>query len=236
MSDETAHLQPPDSQELLRQLYDDNWLVQSTAAHKLIKCPDLALTAIARFFDLSLDANAALRAVCRVAIEKMKAAAVPFLLEQTQASEPARRENAIQLLSWAGRSGGEPHKFSTQSLGLRNAGQPDWGDRVEEVLQACSHALSDSDFSVRFAAASVLEDCNRLIEQTIPVFIEALSKGSSFQRNWAALRLGRLGPMARGACEALSRFVAGPVDQRDVWDRYAHHAAQVALERIGCSQ
>ena len=96
-----------------------------------------------------------------------------------------------------------------------------------------SRAVADPDFSVRFAAASVLDDCNRLVEQTVPVFIDALSKGTSFQKNWAALRLGRIGPQAKAAGEVLAQLAAGPVDQGDVWSKYANLAAKVALERIG---
>ena len=111
--------------------------------------------------------------------------------------------------------------------------RPDWGDRAEEVFRVLSNALSDPDFSVRFAAASVLDDCNREIEQTIPVYIEALSKGTSFQTNWAALRLGRIGSMARAAAETLAQLAARPANQGDVWDKYARLAAQAALNRIG---
>jgi len=233
MSDKAANVQPPDRQSLLQQLYDDNWLVRATAARKLKDFPMATLPAIARFFELTVDDQAAVRDICRVAIENMKSAAVPFLLEQTRASDAARRERAMELLSLVGHCGGEPHKFATQVLGPRNALRPDWGDGVEEVLRVLSHALSDSDFSVRFAAASVLDDCNYLVEQTIPVFIEALSQGSSFQKNWAALRLGRIGPMARAACEVLAQVAAGPTNQGDVWSKYARLAAQVALKRIG---
>ena len=137
------------------------------------------------------------------------------------------------MLSAVGHCGGKPHSFATQVLGRRNDARPDWGSQVEEILESLSHALSDPDFAVRFAAASVLDDCDHLVEQTIPVFIEAMSQGTSFQKNWAALRLGRIGPAARAASEVLTKSAAGAVDQDDVWDKYAHLASRMALKRIG---
>ena len=159
-------------------------------------------------------------------------AAVPFLLEQCHSNDAARREQAIQLLAQVGHCGGEPHKFATQFLGKRNNRPPDWGNYAETVLQTVARAFADADFAVRFAAASLLEDCNYLVEQTVPVFIEALSEGTSFQWNWAALRLGRIGPMAQAANKSLAALAAGPADTQDVWDKHARHAAKVALERI----
>ena len=233
MSDDTANPQPPNLQSLLRQLYDEDWLVRATAARKLKDLPEATIPVIARFFELTLDDHPALRAICQVVIENMKSAAVPFLLQQTFANDAAYRERAIELLAVVGHCGGQPHEFATQILGLRNARRPDWGDCAERVLQAVALALSDSDFSVRFAAASVLDDCNHLVEQAIPVFCEALSEGTSFQKNWAALRLGRIGAAARTSRTALAEFAAGSADQADVWDKYARLAAQVALKRIG---
>jgi hypothetical protein len=232
MLDNAMDLQPPDCESLLQQLYDDNRLIRSIAARKLKDFPKTTLPAVARFYELTFD-DPAIGAICRVAIENMKSAAVPFLLEQTRVKDAARRERAIELLSVVGHCGGQPHSFATQLLGSRNESLPDWGNHIEEVLNELSHALSDSDFSVRFAAASVLDDCNHLIEQTIPVFIEALSQGGSFQKNWAALRLGRIGPMARAARDALTQLAVAPADQEDVWDKYASQAAQVALKIIG---
>jgi HEAT repeat protein len=223
---------PFDPQSVLQQLYDDNWFVRAAAARRLKDFPEATVPAIARFFELTFDEHVAAGAICRAVIDNMKSAAVPFLLEQTHANDVARRERAIELLSAVGQCGGEPHKFASQWLGPRNGSRPDWGGGVEEVLRVLSDAISDSEFSVRFAAASVLDDCNHLLEQTIPVFIEALSQGDSFKKNWAALRLGRIGPMARAACEPLAQLAAEPIDKADVWSKYARLAAQVALKRI----
>jgi hypothetical protein len=94
--------QPPDYQSSLRQLYDDNWLVRTTAARLLKDFPETTLPVIARFFELTLDDHAPLREMCRIAFENMKSAAVPFLLAQAQGTDSARRDKAIQLLSLAG--------------------------------------------------------------------------------------------------------------------------------------
>lgn len=69
--------------------------------------------------------------------------------------------------------------FATEFLGKRNDRPPHWDNDAEAVLQTVAGALTDADFGVRFAAASLLEDCNHLVEQTVPVFIEALSEGTS---------------------------------------------------------
>jgi HEAT repeat protein len=233
MPHDTANQPSSDPQLLLQQLHDENWLVRATAAFNLRNSPEATIPAIARFFELSLDDHAPLRDICQAAIENMKSSAIPFLLRQASADHPTHRERAIELLAVVGECGGQPHQFATQVLGPRNAQRPGWGDCEDLVLQTVAHALSDPTFSVRFAAASVCDDCNHLVEQTIPVFIEALRKGTSFQKNWAALRLGRIGAAARIAQTALSELAAGVTDPADVWDDYAHLAAKVALERIG---
>ncbi len=233
MTDDSENPQPPDAALLLRQLHGEDRHLRSVAVFKLRQLPHLTLPEIARFFELAVKDTVAVRDVAGVAIENMGAAAVSFLLEQCHANDAARREQAIQLLAQVGHCGGEPHKFATQLLGKRNDRPPDWGDYAEIVLETVAGALTDASFGVRFAAASPLEDCNHLVEQTVPVFIEALSEGTSWQKNWAALRLGRIGPMARLACKSLADLAAGPDDPHDVWDKYARRAAKVALDRIG---
>ena len=226
---------PPDAQTLLQHLYDDNWLVRSHAAHKLRQFPELTLPVIARFFDLTFDDKAPVRAVCEAAIGFMKSSAVPYLLDQSQSRDASRRQQAIELLWRAGGWSGATCHLSTQVLGPRVESLPDWADRAEEVFAAFSRTMSDPNLSVRFAAASALDDFNRSTEETIPVFMEALSKGTVHEKNWAALRLGRIGPMARAAREALAKLAAASFDQADVWSKHASRAAQVALERIGCT-
>jgi HEAT repeat protein len=227
--------QTPDTLLSLRQLNDSDWKVRATAARTFVRLPDAALPELPRLFELTLDDHAPVREICDVAIGNMKLSAVPFLLEQTCSQDASHRQHAIELLSLIGPCGGEPHEFATQVLGARMSSPPDWGNHTEEVFQAFFRALSDPDFSVRFAAASVLDDCNRLIDKTIPVFVEAFSCGTAFQRNWAALRLGRIGPQATAACEALARVAGRSQDVEDRWDRYTILAAQVALRRIGCT-
>jgi HEAT repeat protein len=225
----------PDIQLLPRQLYDGNWKVRAIAARKLSGLPDAALPELPRLFELTFDEKPPVSDVCEMAIGNMKLSAVPFLLDKTCSQDACHRQRAIEILSLIGSCGGEPHRFATQVLGSRSSLPPDWGNRTEEVFQVFSRALSDSDFSVRFAAASVLEDCDRLIDKTIPVFIEALSCGTAFQRNWAALRLGRIGPQGVAACEALARIAGRPQGAKDRWEGYATLAAQVALTRMGCA-
>jgi len=176
------------------------------------------------------------RAVCEAAIHFMKSSAVPYLLEQAQSQDACRRQRAIVLLCATGGWRGASTYLATQVLGPRADSLPDWGNRAEEVFTALSRALSDPDLSVRFAAASALDEFDRSIEQVIPIFIEVLSRGTVHAKNWAALRLGRIGPQAKAACEALSHLVAETVDQEDNLRRFANHAAQVALERISVPQ
>lgn len=233
MTDDSENRQPPDAELLLRQLHGEDQHLRSISVFKLRQFPHLTFPEITRFFELAVKDTVAVRDVARVAIENMGAAAVPFLLGQCHANDAACRGQAIQLLAQVGHCGGEPHKFATQFLGQRNDLPPDWGDYAETVLHTVAGALADADFAVRFAAASLLEDCNHLVEQTMPIFIEALSEGTSWQKNWAALRLGRLGPIARPACKSLADFAADPANAQDVWDKYAHQAARVALDRIG---
>jgi HEAT repeat protein len=233
MADDKFKSQPLDAVSLLQQLHDEDRRVQAAAVYKLRQFPQLLLPEIARIFQLAVNGDAAISAYSRVAIENMGAAAIPFLLNQCRGNCAAEREQAIQLLAQIGHCGGEPHKFATQFLGERNDRPPNWSNYVETVLETVANALTDADCDVRFAAASVLEDCNHLIERTVPIFIEVLAKGTSFQKNWAALRLGRIGPSARSAYKSLADLAAGPADIQDMWDKYSRQAAKVAIERIG---
>lgn len=222
------------AQSLLGQIDDGNWLVRATAASKLRQFPDVTLPAISRFFDLTFDENMPVRYSCVAVIASMRVSAIPFLLEETAAGDPLHRQQAIWLLMEAGDWRWATTGVAEQALKPRPESTPNWGKFKDSVIAALRGTIADSDLSVRYAAASVLDEFEDHADQTIPVFIDALSHGTSRQKHWAALRLGRIGRPAQAACPELRKLVTSPSGADDNQERHGRQAAQVALKRIGC--
>ncbi|REK11400.1 MAG: hypothetical protein DWQ37_14035 [Planctomycetota bacterium] len=89
------------------------------------------------------------------------------------------------------------------------------------VIDALGKALEDPDPAVRVAALSALTDAG---ETAVPVLGKAL--GNADTRYWAALALGELGPVAKGA---VSELAAALKDDRPEVRR----EVLIALARIG---
>lgn len=219
---------------LLQELYADKWICQAIAAGDLRQYPNFALQAIERLFELCCGDNVALKASCESTIKSLGPAAVPYLLEQSEAAEPLRRHRAIILLSTVGFAERSTCQLATQEISGRPKSMPDWGDYDDKVLAAFHRALSDEYLSVRLDAACALDDFEGLVESLIPIFIDAAITGTVHQQNWAALHLGRIGPPALAACIALMRLATACYNEDDRWSKYANLAAKVALRKIGC--
>jgi len=230
MSDATAEL-------LIRQLYDTEERVRGIAAHRLMDSAEIVVREMPRFFELALpDDNIPSRCAAWHAINRTKSLGVPFLLGQTNSVDARCRERAIELLGTAGGWSGGSHLLRTQYLEQRPDSLPEWGEHAGTVLEALERSLSDSELSVRFAAALILESLNRSHRETIPIFIDALLNGNQWQKNHAALHLGRIGPLANPACAALAEVAGSFNENRDHWCDKMILAAHVALQRIGCGR
>ena len=219
---------------LVQQLSDENWLVRGIAAGKLRDFPEKVIEELPKFFDLTFDPKAPVATTAEAAIREARVAALPFLLKLTDSPEPRRRSRAIGLLGSVGGWCGGTTLLIAQDLEARNDSPPDWRSHADEAIAATVKCINDKDLLVRFAAASLLENLNRFVELTIPVFIEVLSEGAEYEQNWAALRLGRIGPVAVDACPALTRLASATPDSANRLAQRAQRAAQVALRKIGC--
>jgi HEAT repeat protein len=219
----------PSFEEIVEQLYDENdWLVRGIAVRRLIDEGDKAASVIGRVFDLTFDENAAVQDVSCVLIKRLGAAAVPYLICETVSACANRRARAIELLTETGLRRPTTTYLRQQRLEERDPCLPEWGCDPKEVLGIFREALKDADLSVRFAAACALEEFGTSIEKTIPVFVDALRSSTQHVQNWAALRLGRIGPAAREACDVPQQKLESPCERTRL-------AARNAMDSIGCT-
>ena len=114
-----------------------------------------------------------------------------------------------------------------QLLDSRRELCPEWGCAPDEIVALFKAALEDESLAVRFNAACALEEFGKHLSETVPVFVEVLQRGTSHQQNWAALHLGRIGPLAIAASGEL---VMAAESRR----QYISLAASNALKRINC--
>jgi HEAT repeat protein len=219
-----------DIHSLLHELHSDKWIVRGTAIHKLASSGPDCIEALPRLFDLLFDEHAPVQSYSAALIRKMGSAAVPLLLRESCSDCPIRRAQAIDLLMHTGSWPASTFRLADPILEPRKSDRPDWNGYVAEVMTVFQQALSDIELEVRFAGASALEEFGELLENTVPVFIEVLSRGEPQQQMWAAVRLGRIGPMAKSACNVLRQVIAREIN--DIWERSAHTAARNALKVI----
>jgi HEAT repeat protein len=214
-------------EQVIADLEAEEWLQRGVAVRRLFRYGPDAVKALDKLFRLTVDAKAPIASGSRRLIRTLGRHAVPFLRERVTDAEPESREQAIWLLMECGCRRATSTRSAEQVLRERYAALPDWGCDPEEIFAMFLDALSDESLEVRFAAASALEEFCRQVAQTVRVFIEVLRYGSSDSQNWAALRLGRIGPLARPACEALrsARLSECP---------YTALAAVNALRSVGC--
>jgi hypothetical protein len=227
-------------ESLVSQLDSSDWIARSIAVIRLRGFPDALTSRIPRVFELTFDDHAPLASDAEGAIKFTKSAAIPFLLSETKSPIAGRRQRAIELLAHAGFWCGGTTRLAIQELEPRKGTNPEWGDRSDDVLAAATHLISDPDLSVRFAAASLLEDVGLNHDQTIPVFIDVLANGTTFQQNWSALRLGRIAPAALIARPPMTKLIELPpadgLEPREAHaEQRARLAIQVGLRRIGCT-
>jgi hypothetical protein len=120
MNDDQAKL-------LLRQLYDDDWIVRAKAIWSLRDSPELSLSAISRLFELTFDKKLPIQDLAQAGIKRLGTLAVPFLLEQTSSHNPAYRRMTIELLMTTGFWRGATWGIANQVLAPRVNSRPNWG-------------------------------------------------------------------------------------------------------------
>jgi hypothetical protein len=210
-------------ESIVAQLHSPDWLVRGVAIRKVWLHPARAIEALPRLFELTFDEKAPLRSDSTAIIKRIGQSATPLLLAKTEDEDALIRARAIELIHWFHEV--TSYRLIDQWLPERNSNLPDWAGCREAVMAAFVRALSDPDARVRFAAASACEELGWSLEETVPIFFEALGSEATFAQNMAALRLGRLGPMAKITCASLRRLADSP-------DRYVRRSSQVALQRI----
>lgn len=217
-------IQPLDT--ILLELASDEWLEFGRAIRKLIPHGAAATAALPILFELTRHEKAPVSSDSCAMIRRLGKHAVPFLRSIAASECPERRATAIGLLTEAGSRHATSPLLQEQVLPERRDDLPDWGTDEDQILELFKAALQDESLDVRFSAAHALEEFGRHIPETIPVFIEALHDGSQQQRNWSALHLGRIGPVAAAASDELRRAAESQC-------RYTALAARNALARIG---
>lgn len=219
-----------------RRLQDPDWLVRCGAIRGNWKMGKRAVPLLPAIFDLGFDDYAPPRSDSSLEIKRFGVLAVPFLLREARSEFPARRVQALFLLTETGERRSSSTRLVEQILEPRCAALPDWGDYRDEVLSMFHTSLAASARSVRYAAAAALEEFGLFITETIPVFIDVLRYGSTHERNWAALHLGRIGPPAKAAADVLAeaaRVPAGFARHEVVYGlKYVRLAAQNALQSV----
>ncbi len=209
---------------IISELSSDNWLKAGSAIRKLIPHGQNAVSALPALLGLTLHDKAPLVSDSMAFIKRLGSHAVPFLRDQAAGNSPRHRAMAIELLTEAGFRPPSTTRLIEQKLDNRRDDLPEWGVEPDEIFDLFKASLGDQALEVRFAAASALEEFGQHVSGTIPVFIEALQLGTLSQMNWAALRLGRIGPPAMAASQALAAAAHKC--------RYAALAASNALSRI----
>ncbi|MAX38155.1 HEAT repeat domain-containing protein [Gimesia sp.] len=217
-------------ESIIEHLFDEtDWLIRGKALRNLIAHGEAAVPYLERVFELRLDPKAPVNDASGVLIRNLGAAAVPFLLTQLKSGNAAYRREAIWLLMESGNRFCTTTRLTKQVLDDRNPQLPDWAQSPDLMINRFRECLSDTDLSVRFAAASALEEFGHDLPATVPVFIETLLHDSRHNQNWAALRLGRIGEPAMSACDALNTAVGSEY-------QYTRLAAKNALTRIRGNQ
>ena len=217
------NIQPLDT--IIAELASDDWLEAGRAIRKLIPHGAAAMTALPVLFELTLHEKAPVASDSRRLITRLGQHAVAFLRERVNDGGPDHRAMAIALLTESGCRWSTSTRLVKQVLDARRDELPEWGTAPEEIIELFRTSLDDECLSVRFHAASALEEFGRRLSETVPVFIDALRKGTQHEQNWAALHLGRIGPLASTASDAL-RLAAKSECQ------YTALAATNALRRI----
>ena len=213
---------------IIAELTSDDWLVAGCAIKKLIPHGEAAIAALPFVFELTLHDRAPVRSDSRAIIKRLGKHAVPFLCDKAANECPHRRAMAIALLTETGCRWASSWRLAEQILDDRRDELPDWGADPEEIIRLFKTALDDESLEVRFNAAAALEEFGRHIPETIPAFIDVLENGTPHQQNWAALHLGRIGPPAAAAADALTMTATQC--------RYTARAASNALLHIGSAE
>lgn len=172
--------------DLVSQLDSDDWIRRGIAVHLLGAFPEILVSCISRIFELTFDDVRPIAAYAEGAIKETRSAAIPFLLDETKSPVACRRQRAIELLGQVGFWCGGAARLAAQELEPHRDSSPEWGNQRDDVLAAAVRLTFDPDLSVRFAAASLLEDLGLNQNQTIPILIDVLEHGTTFQRKWAA--------------------------------------------------
>ncbi len=188
---------------ILLELASNDWLEACAAIRKLIPHGEAATAALPILIELTLHDKAPVRSYSCALIKRIGKYAVPFLRAQAANECPQHRAMAIALLTETGFRWSTSTRLVEQLLIDRRDDLPEWGVDPEEIIQLFKTALDDESLDVRFKAACALEEFGRHIPETVSVFVDALASGSSNQQNWAALHIGRIGPPAVTAHDAL---------------------------------
>lgn len=188
---------------IVAELASDNWLEAGCAIRKLIPHGDAAAVALPALFALTLHDKAPIVSDSCLRIKRLGKHAVAFLRERAINGSSEHRAMAIALLLESGCRWATTTLLVKQLLDARHDDLPEWGTDSKEVITLFRTSLDDECLSVRFNAACALEEFGKHLTDTIPVFIDALRNGTQNQQNWAALHLGRIGPLASAASDAL---------------------------------
>ena len=184
----------------------------------------LAVVLSARGLAAQAPSTAALKAALKNADEKARIAAIDSLAKLGPGAQDAVTDLAAQLAdksamvrahaAWALGCVGKGAKSAAPAL-VKTAADTDFHVRREsvEALKAIGDAelanpvlaaaLEDKDPSVRVAALDALTEFGAA---SVPVLANALSKPDT--RYWAALAIGELGPVAKGALPQLTEALA----------------------------
>ncbi len=219
-------MQAQSLESIVAELASDDRLVAGSAIKKVLALGEQAAYALPALFKLTVHEPGPISSDSYAVIKRLGKLAVPFLCDQAVHGDKAFRAIAISLLAAAGCRRTSSTRMIEQLLTERNEKLPEWGRDPEEIFALFRSALSDESLGVRFAAACALEEFGRQLDETIPVFIDALQNGTQHQQNWAALHLGRIGPLAAPASMALTSAARSTC-------RYTALAAAQALVRIG---
>ncbi|WP_417383389.1 HEAT repeat domain-containing protein [Gimesia sp.] len=196
-------------EHIIEQLTDEtDWLKRGRALRKLREYGTAVVPCLDHIFILLFDEKAPIRDLSAILIRNLGAAAVPYLLDKLDSEDSGERKEAIWLLLECGNRFCTTTRLIKQVLDERYSQLPEWGQPESIIFDHFHKCLTDPDLSVRFKAASALEEFGREISDTIPVFIETVISGSDHEQNWAALRLGRIGEPAYAACKALTAATA----------------------------
>jgi HEAT repeat protein len=224
---------------IIAELESKDWLVAGCAIRKLKPHGEAATVALHHLFALTRHDKAPVVSDSRTRIKGLGKHAVPFLRCRAEDECPENRAMAISLLIETGFRWATSTLLVDQVLDERTEDLPDWGTDPDEIINVFRAALQDESLLVRFTAASALEEFGRNLDETVPVFIEVLRHGTLDQQNWAALYLGRIGPMAITASEALRQVAESETEYLDDYaewqSKYTRLAASNALKRICCT-